>query len=497
MAITPEQEAAARALLAKGDKLGQAASQQTGVAYNPQYTTYQPEPIAASNLSTNQQPAVVPQYQEPPIQSLEQMVADNNQPSSEVTAAKEAQNATLANIEALLGKQGTEAQRKGELETAAGIPDMQKNLNNILAQINAINASAFNATINAENRLAPTFAIYGEQAQIERQKSAQTFGLAAAANAMQNNIALANTNIQRALDTEFGAIESQLAFQKLVLDLNRDDLSKAEQKQAQLFQLKLQERERQLTEMRTQREGIYNLMMTLGQNGVDPSIIQQLSTATSFEHAIRMAAPYMQSPEAKIALEEAKLNLQYKKNQLILQGQQISQGNTNTQQIGNDVISVLGSNKIGQTTKTSVGTILGVINAAEDLAKTSKGVFTGFYPGAKLVDVFLPNALKKDTTVRNEAYLNAINLKVQQWASGATLTEQQTKLVYGMVPTKNDNDAKVREKLNNLINFMQQQIKGSLASEGVYYQPAPVDLFHTDTLDDIFSTPNWNQLKMQ
>lgn len=39
MAYTPEQEAAARALLAKGDALGQAASQQTGVAYAPAYTS--------------------------------------------------------------------------------------------------------------------------------------------------------------------------------------------------------------------------------------------------------------------------------------------------------------------------------------------------------------------------------------------------------------------------------------------------------------------------
>jgi hypothetical protein len=39
MAYTPEQIAQTQALLAKGDALGQAASQQTGVAYAPQYTS--------------------------------------------------------------------------------------------------------------------------------------------------------------------------------------------------------------------------------------------------------------------------------------------------------------------------------------------------------------------------------------------------------------------------------------------------------------------------
>lgn len=57
---TPEQEAAARALLAKGDAMGQAASKQTGVAYAPQYTSapYQ----APSGQATYNNPAAPVSY---------------------------------------------------------------------------------------------------------------------------------------------------------------------------------------------------------------------------------------------------------------------------------------------------------------------------------------------------------------------------------------------------------------------------------------------------
>jgi hypothetical protein len=312
---TPEQEAEVKALLAKGDALGTAASKQTGVAYNPQYG--QPAaPIAASSLTSTQQPMNVPAYQPAQVQTLEQIQAEGATPSTEVKDAQAAQNETISRIEALIGKQGTQAARQGELEVDAGIPDLQKNLNQITAQINAVNSSAFKATMTAEDRLAPTFAIYGEQAQIERQKSAQTFGLAAAASAMQNNIALANQNVQRALDAEFGAIESQLRFQETVLNLNRDNLSKAEAKQAQSIQLKIDERNRLLQEQKADRNATLTLMTTLGSLGVSTDILSKVQGARTYDEAVHLAAPYMQSPEAKYQLESAKLDLELKKIQL-------------------------------------------------------------------------------------------------------------------------------------------------------------------------------------
>lgn len=79
--------------------------------------------------------------------------------------------------------------------------------------------------------------------------------------------------------------------------------------------------------------------------------------------------------------------------------------------------------------------------------------------------------------INNQSAIDAINLKVQQWASGASLTEEQTKQVKRLVPDKNDTDFKIREKINNLTQFMQQQVKAELAAKGISYTPTQVDYF--------------------
>lgn len=295
---TPQQEQEARALLAKGDQLGSAASTQTGVAYAPQYTSYQPQPIpVAQTQQAAPQPMNVPAYTPPPppnpesaTQSVQSLIDQYNAPSSEETAAQEKEQGILSNVEALINKQGTQAARTGELEAAQGIPGLKKNLNDINAQINAINSSAFKATQDSEGRLAPTFAIYGEQAQIERQKSAQTFGLAAAASALQGNIALANDNVKRAIDSEFGGIESQLQYQQLLLNMNKDKLTSAQKKKADVLQLQLQSRQEQLETAKQEKGAIYNVMTAAAQNGADSNVLNRILSAPTKEAALQIAA---------------------------------------------------------------------------------------------------------------------------------------------------------------------------------------------------------------
>jgi hypothetical protein len=320
---TPEQIASSNALLGKGDALGKSTGQQ----YNPTYTTYQPQAISATGMNTPQQPMNVPQYTPPPPDQydLKTILSSLSTPSAAETAAKDEQTSILGEIKGIFDKQGTQSARQLELEQQAGLPDMQKNLNSFLAQINAVNSSAFQATQNAEGRLAPTFAIYGEQAQIERQKSAQTYGLSAAAAALTNNISLAKEYVGKAVDAEFKPLESRLAFAKQLLDINRDTLSDAKNDKLTAIQAVLNERTRILAEQKTEREGIYNLMTTLAQNGVAPEIVKGIQGAKSYSDAITMAAPYMQSPEQKLALKNAEVDLKIKKLQMDKLNKEIGQ----------------------------------------------------------------------------------------------------------------------------------------------------------------------------
>ena len=165
--------------------------------------------------------------------------------------------------------------------------------------------------------------------------------------------------------------------------------------------------------------------------------------------------------------------------------------------------------KIGEGTKTQIANILGVINAAEDMAMNNiSGEFTGLNPFRSILDfklgipwtdkeVAVPfrESLKRKGTIENEEYINGINLKVQMWASGAALTVRQTEQVAQMTPTVNDPDYQVRTKLNALTNFMFTQAKSQLQSQGVTFTPQKVDLFETQDLLNNASSEQIEQLK--
>jgi hypothetical protein len=66
-------------------------------------------------------------------------------------------------------------------------------------------------------------------------------------------------------------------------------------------------------------------MTTLAQNGVAPEIVKGIQGAKSYSDAITMAAPYMQSPEQKLALKNAEVDLKIKKLQMDKLNKEIGQ----------------------------------------------------------------------------------------------------------------------------------------------------------------------------
>jgi hypothetical protein len=157
---------------------------------------------------------------------------------------------------------------------------------------------------------------------------------------------------------------------------------------------------------------------------------------------------------------------------------------------------IRGNSKIGQGTKTNLANLLGVIASAEDMANSSEdGKFTGLSPFRNLTDMEIPftnikvlpfrEAGKRKETIQNETMINGINLRTQVWASGAALTEQQTKQVEAMTPKVTDTDAQVKTKLNQLSNFMMGQARSVLQSEGINFTPQSIDLFEPKTQENV------------
>jgi hypothetical protein len=90
--------------------------------------------------------------------------------------------------------------------------------------------------------------------------------------------------------------------------------------------------------------------------------------------------------------------------------------------------------------------------------------------------------LKSEKAVQNEGYVEAINLKVQQWASGAALTKSQTEQVEKMTPRMTDTDANFKTKMKNLANFMMTQTASILQAAGINFVPEKIDLYETGDL---------------
>lgn len=274
----------------------QAPPAQTGV---PSPTV--PTTIGASNLQGTTQPMQIPPYQAPQqnVPDINTLLAQFNAPSADQSAAQGEQGDILAQTKAILDKQGSQGARQSELEGQLGVPELNKNLVEIQNQIRALNAEAFQQTQNQEGRLVPQMAIVGEQERIQRLNAARQYGLAATAQAMQGSLALAQDSVERALRSEFSGLESQLKYQQTLLELNRDKLSKADQKKTQALEIALGERGRLLEQQKADKKQLYDIVVAAAQNGAPPALLNQAMQG-NLDTALGTLQQYLQKGETQV-----------------------------------------------------------------------------------------------------------------------------------------------------------------------------------------------------
>lgn len=316
----------------------------------------------------------------------------------------------------------------------------------------------------------------------------QQYSVGAQLSAAQGDYATALQYVDQAVSLKYQGKKDQLAAAQANLELllKSPDLTSAQEKRALARQQIIRDEERKVKAEEENDRAVRELAVEASRNGATQDIIDKILKAPDQDTALSIASRSLgESFRQKLAQQAFENSITRREMELKTIA---SQDNENTKALITDVNTALGSNKIGQGTKTALSTILGVINATEDLAKaTPNGDFAGLYPGRSIVDFALPDLAKRTKTITNEGYLDAINLKVQQWASGASLTKEQIAQVARFTPSKNDTDKAVKAKMNNLVDFMQQQIKGTLQAEGIQYEPQKADLFNEkQTLEQIF-----------
>jgi hypothetical protein len=211
----------------------------------------------------------------------------------EETALRAEQAQLESGITADTTELGTQAATETNLENTAGIPAMNSQLDEINAQIKQIQSDAYTATNTSEDRLAPTFAISGEQAQIQRQASSRIYALSAAASALQGNISLANQQVQNALTAQFSGLQADIDNKKYLLTINQSNFTAAEQRNAEQQQELLTQQQQQLDQQKTDQANIYQVMLTAAQNGADNQTLNAIQQAESPEAAIAAAGSFL------------------------------------------------------------------------------------------------------------------------------------------------------------------------------------------------------------
>lgn len=140
-----------------------------------------------------------------------------------------------------------------------------------------------------------------------------------------------------------------------------------------------------------------------------------------------------------------------------------AQGGVNVPLTGDtvtDLTNFFKANKAKLTEKE--GNALGVLIAVDKLAKDNP---TGKFKGLGIGNT-VPAKLASEQAIKNRQYIEAINLTVQQWASGASLTAQQTKQVNKLTPKVGDNDYLIQNKVNGLSQYMLDQIRTGAIKAG-------------------------------
>jgi hypothetical protein len=201
----------------------------------------------------------------------------------------------VTDVNSLYAKQATKSAVKAGLETAQNLPQLNSQLNEINQQIRSVQSEALAATNTSEDRRAPMFAIRGEQAAIERQRAVKVYGLSAAAEAIQGNISLANDNVQRALDAEFGGLEQEIENKKFLLQVNSDNFDREEKRQAEQRQIELDRQKEELAQRRADKQSIFSTMLAAAQSGADNETLQRIQSATTPEQAISYAGTVLGS----------------------------------------------------------------------------------------------------------------------------------------------------------------------------------------------------------
>jgi len=207
-----------------------------------------------------------------------------------------------------------------ESEQQAGIPQLRTQLQDVVGQIQALQKEALAIPLQTQQDITGRGVTRAASAVMDaealRKNTIRALGLSAIGQTLQGNLALAQQQVDRAIDIEFGKQETELNFLKTAYQLNKDVLERQDKKRADVLRIQLSERDRIIKEVREDRKSVYEVGLLARQFGAPTNIIQDIFNSRDPEEALVRAGGYLQDPASKLQLESINLNNQLTKQRI-------------------------------------------------------------------------------------------------------------------------------------------------------------------------------------
>lgn len=232
------------------------------------------------------------------------MIAGATQTSKSITdyikeltppvTAEQTQSDTLSKqLMDLVGQDTGKASALSTAETAAGLPDLKKQLSDINGQITVKNAdynAAFNSLENTPQQIASV--VGSKQQQLQRTQASEIGMLTARAQALQGNITLAQDTAAKAVDLQYSAIEDQIAVKQAQLKILEPILTKQEKVQADALNRKYEEQKIAIAEQKANQKAIQEMILNAAAQQAPADLVNAASKATTPLEATKILGKY-------------------------------------------------------------------------------------------------------------------------------------------------------------------------------------------------------------
>ena len=207
------------------------------------------------------------------VKSVSKLWENLNQPTDTEKQYQDLISQQEQSLQNLYGKEANKPLERQKLEEQFKIAEKEQKIQQVQAEMQQKIAeyNLMKEKISAEPILSASIA--GQQAHLKRVMAAEIAVDSAKLAAYQGQYDLAEKQIQRALDQEFGAIKNQIEATKTFLDLNYNHLSEAQKKHANKLKFVLGEMDKLYNEQRADREDNYKILMQVLANGGDGSSV--------------------------------------------------------------------------------------------------------------------------------------------------------------------------------------------------------------------------------